>query len=135
MSEEDPLAELSSAAKKRYVPGRVPRAVIPGHGVRAVPYRPGKTKSTSYVVPIVIGLGLLGAGVTAAIIIMPKLLEPPPPPPKTTVIIQETPRGPQQGELYKSVKSQDPAKPVQAQEPARPVQPQEPAKPTPPPEE
>jgi hypothetical protein len=111
MSEEDPLAELSAAAKKRYVPGRLPRAAVPGHGMHSIPHRPYQKQSNPYLVPILIAIGLLAVGIPAGIIITYKLLQPPPPPPVTRVIIKDPPRTPQPGELYKKVDPQDTEKP------------------------
>src|SRR3954467_15397652 len=94
MSEEDPLAALSAAAKKKYVPGRVPHTAVPGHGTHFDPRRPRQAQGNPYLVPIIIGIGLLAIGIPAGIIIANKLLQPPPPPPVTRVIIKDAPRAP-----------------------------------------
>jgi hypothetical protein len=135
MSEEDPLAQLSAVAKKRYVPGKLPKAVVPGHGYHQVPHRP-REQSNPYLVPILIALGLLAVGIPAGVIITQKLLEPPPPPkiPKVTII--EPPRAPQPGELFVKKPTQDPPKPTRvAPAPApAPSTPEDGAAPPPPPE-
>ena len=107
MSEEDPLAALSAAAKKRIAPSAMPRTSFTAKARRP----PAPKRHASYLVPLFIVLGILAIGVPAGILITMKLLQPPPPPPKIHVIIKD---GPVRGELFSKVPAQDttPSKPA-----------------------
>jgi hypothetical protein len=120
MSEDDPLAELSAAARKKPTPSRLPpRGAYPAPSMRTHHY-PNKPQPKSLLVPILIAVGILAVGVPAGIILTMKLLEPGPPPPTTHVIIKDAPAEHQQGELFKSVPTQDPKKAKKPEKPDKP---------------
>ena len=108
MNEDDPLEELSAAARKK--PSRMPsRGAYPPPGAMRSSYYPGRPKKSSMLVPILIGVGILAVGVPVGIIVTMKAFEPVPEASRH-VIIKDAPPEHQQGELFKNVPTQDPKK-------------------------